>query len=64
MKIANIKVDNLPEAATLADWSRALQCSYVTIHRYYKLGAFKGRRQVDRSIIVQKADILKWLRIK
>jgi hypothetical protein len=64
MNIAKINPDRLPETGTLTDWSHALRCSYVTIHKYHKLGVLKGRRQVDRSILVDKAEILKWLRIR
>ena len=52
-----------PKAATLQNWSRILCVSYNTIHKYHKLGAFKGQLQVDRSIIVPKTEIMKWLRL-
>ena len=63
-EIALINPDDLPEAATLMDWSRVLRASYATIHKYQKLGVLKGRRQFDRSIIVDRSEILRWLRIK
>ena len=64
MNIADINLDALPQRATLMDWSRHLRASYQTLQKYHKLGAFKGKRQMDRSIIVEKAEILKWLGIK
>jgi hypothetical protein len=64
MNIANIDPDSMRKAATLMDWSRYLKASYQTIQKYYKLGAFKGKRQMDRSIIVEKSEIIRWLGIK
>jgi predicted site-specific integrase-resolvase len=55
--------DKFPNAATLMDWSRILKVSYATICKYQKLGVLKGKRQVDRSIIVPKTEIMKWLGI-
>jgi predicted site-specific integrase-resolvase len=64
MDIANRKPETWPKAATLQKWSRILDVSYSTIHKYHKLGAFEGKRQVDRSIIVPKKDIIKWLEME
>ena len=63
MDIANLNPETFPKAATLQKWSRILDVSYSTIHKYYKRGILRGERKVDRSIIVPKSEIIRWLGI-
>jgi predicted site-specific integrase-resolvase len=60
----DVDTTNWPNEASLANWTRILGVSHITMQRYRKEGRLPGKRKLDRSLLISKETILKAFGIK
>ena len=64
MKPSPISTAHWPQTARMAEWSRIVELSPITLRSYVKAGRLKVRKKLNGSVIITKEDICKCLGLK